>query len=142
MVDLLINFDRHSVRIHSLFLQPERGRIPFFDGMHEETAAFALNCQCCRSDTVVHVLEFISQADSWFRGLAESKQNQILQCFGCRRGNWRGHPIIESHDDGQPYFGLHVCSVCHCRVLLYVSFYELQPARYVARFQGATRVDL
>ncbi len=129
------------MQIHSPFLQPERGRIPFFDGMHEELAAFEFACDSCSLKIAVNVLEFICRADTWFRGLLNSEQNQILQFFDCRHGDWRGHPIIESHDDGQPYFGILACKGCLSEHLLYLSFYERQPARYIATFQGAARFD-
>jgi hypothetical protein len=140
-VGLRTYFEILAMQIYSPFLRPERGRKPFFDGMHEELAAFEFACGSCNLEIAVNVLEFICRADTWFRGLQDSQQTQILRFFDCRNGVWRGHPIIESHDDGQPYFGLHVCNACHSKHLLYVSFYELQPARYVARFQGAARVD-
>jgi hypothetical protein len=108
--------------------------------MHEETATLSVSCPKCRSDTVVRVLEFVGESSSWFRRLPDIDQHRILELFDCSHGEWRGHPIIESHDDGHPYFGLMVCGACHAAQVLYVSFYERQPARYVATWQGAAEL--
>ena len=122
------------------FLNPQRGRAPFFDGMHEEKATLSFRCEGCGAAVGLNVLQFVDNAYSWFRGLNESSQDQIIRLFGCNRGEYHGDPIIECHDSGHPYFGLVTCDACNSKHLLYISFYERQPARYIATFHGAARV--
>ena len=122
------------------FLQPDRFRAPFFDGMHEETASLSFNCQSCGSTVTLNVLGFLDQCDSWFRALASIDRTQIIRLFGCRTGKYDGYPIILSHDAGHPYFGIATCNKCQSEHLIYISFYEMQPARYIATFQGAASV--
>ncbi len=129
------------LRIRPLFVQPDRQRNAFFDGMGEEFALLELRCGCCQSMNEVRVLDFVCSACDWFRGMSVAVQTQVLDFFDCKRSVWRGHPVIESHDEGEPYFGLVPCQVCRVQMLLYISFHERQPARYVARFQGAAVLE-
>jgi hypothetical protein len=130
------------MQIHPPFVSPDRSRPAFFDGLNEESATLILHCVRCNAVLGLGVLDFIHQASAWFRGLSEAEQTQVLNFYGCSRSSWRGHPMIDSHDDGEPYFGLANCNCCSTQFLLYLSFHERQPARYVARFQGAARVQL
>jgi hypothetical protein len=130
------------LRIHPAFVSPDPRRPAFFDGLNEESATLTLQCVCCSAAISMGVLEFIHQASVWFRALPALEQTQVLEFYGCRRSSWRGHPVIDSHDDGEPYFGLATCSSCKSQYLLYISFHEYQPARYVATFQGAAIVQL
>jgi len=109
--------------------------------MHEETANFSFPCQDCRHEINVSVLDFLENAYSWFRGLDENKQSKITELFACGIREYDGHKLVQSHDSGFPYFGIIACNKCGCDHLLYVSYYEMQPARYIARFQGGAKID-
>ena len=122
------------------FVTPDRNRNPFFDGAQEETAALSFVCQGCGKSVTLNVLQFVSNANSWFRALAEQDRMQVIQFFGCAVGEYDGHPIVKSHDRGFPYFGVSACGSCSTSHLLYVSFYERQYTRYIATFQGAAKI--
>lgn len=87
------------------------------------------------------VPDFLENAYSWFRGLDENKQSQITELFACGFREYDGHKLVQSQDSGFPYFGIIACNECSCDHLLYVSYYEKQPARYIARFQGGVKID-
>ncbi len=82
-------------------------------------------------------MPFIDQADVWFQNEPESIQQYIAGHFGCGQREFDGRLYFKSHDEGFPYFAISECSICKTPSLLYVSFYEMQPGRYIATLQGA-----
>ncbi|MDH1265135.1 hypothetical protein [Pseudomonas sp. GD03944] len=129
-----------DVHLQPPFVRPSRRRAPFFDGMEEERASLTFACVDCTTPLTLNVLGFIGQASDWFPALAEPARVRIATLFGCRIEARDGASWVMSHDAGHPYFGLVECTACRRAYLLYLSFYEHQPARYIATFQGAARV--
>ena len=127
------------MELQAPFLRPDHSRPPFFDGMHEERASLSFICPKCGQTVILNVLRFVSQASDWFRDLADDDKSQIVALFGCSYEEWDGRQYVKSHDAGHPYFGLTTCDGCRSEYLLYLSFYEKQPARYIATFQGGAK---
>ena len=127
------------MQLQTPFHRPDNGRAPFFDGMHEERASLSFVCPKCGDEVTLNVLQFVGRADDWFGDLGDDDKSQIAALFGCGYKEWDGRRYVKSHDAGHPYFGLTACHSCASEYLLYISFYEKQPARYIATFQGAAK---
>ncbi|PMQ05711.1 hypothetical protein DyAD56_07940 [Dyella sp. AD56] len=130
------------MRIDEPFLQPSSNRPPLFDGMHEELATLTIQCHGCGRHLQQNVLSFVSVAGQWFRELPTNDREEIVRTFGCEVSEYDGHPIVRAHGGGQPYFGPVLCGDCSTIHLIYLNFFEKQPARYVAVLQGAARIEV
>ncbi len=76
------------------FVTPDRNRNPFFDGAQEETAALSFVCQGCGKSVTLNVLQFVSNANSWFRALAEQDRCKLSNSSVVRSANMTGTRLL------------------------------------------------
>ena len=129
------------MHIHPPFLKIDHQRPPFFDGTHEDSAQLSFRCQGGEHQVDLTLLDFLSTAQTWFEALSKVDRSQIIRHFSCTRTLFDGHELLRSHSNEPAYFGIATCPICQCSHLLYLSYYEKQPGRYVARLQGAASVE-
>jgi len=129
------------MHIHPPFLKIDHQRQPFFDGIHEATAQLSFRCQGGEHQVDLNLLDFLSTAQTWFEALSNEEQSQIILHFSCTRTLFNGHELLRSHSNEPVYFGITTCPICKRAYLLYLSYYEKQPGRYIARLQGAAGVE-
>lgn len=128
------------MRLLPPYIQALADRPPFFDGADYPSAELAMTCGKCNGRMAVNLISFVDQAADWLRHQPETERRAITAHFGCTWKEIHGRQIVCSHDKGEPYFGLQACGSCGAQSLVYVSFYERQPGRYVATLQGAALV--
>ena len=124
-------------------IQFSSSKIPFHDGMHEESALLEFNCCNCKLPLFGNLLSSISLGEKWFRETAQSDQIYLSKLFNLKH-NIEGPnhiPYARFQNGGIAYFCLLTCQGCNSVNISVVEFYEMQPARYIAKLQGLTVFD-
>lgn len=124
------------MRFESPVVSPDARRPAFFDGMDEDQARLAFACAGCGVENSMSLLSFVSRAERWFDALDDVSRLQVVRLFRNPLGESLGKLVVRSHDETSPCFGLVDCSACARTHLVYLSFGEIQPARYQARLHG------
>lgn len=113
-------------------------KIPFHDGMYEESALLEFNCCNCKLPLSGNLLSNISRGNEWFRKTAQSDQVYLSTLFNLKH-SVEGHnhiPYARFQNGDIAYFCLLICQNCNSTNIAVIEFYEMQPARYIAKLQG------
>lgn len=116
---------------------------PFHDGMHEEKARLHVTCGECSHDFDENLLSCLAEGEKWFRSLMERDQQQVAEQFGYTYEvvGPKAIPCISLKNNRRAYLINLSCPVCNTLTLAAVDFYEMQPARYIAKLVGLAQVE-
>jgi hypothetical protein len=120
------------MKIGQVYKKPSKEANRFFDGVEREKAEFSFLCGSCQQ-TIKHDLwGFLETASNWEQGFPASDVKEIKQEIKFPKLM----DFIKSHEGGSPYLAISTCKHCSHKHLVYVGFYEFQPARYFGTLQG------
>ncbi|MCP2067941.1 hypothetical protein [Pseudomonas laurylsulfatiphila] len=111
--------------------------------MHEESALLEFNCCNCKLLLSENLLSNISRGEKWFRQTLQSDQVYLSKLFNLKH-SVEGHnhiPYAHFQNGGIAYFCLLTCQDCNSANIAVIEFYEMQPARYIAKLQGLAVCD-
>lgn len=126
------------LRCQPPLIQFSSSRRSFHDGMWEEYASLDVDCFTCGSALSENLLTKISEGEKWYRGLDQPSQVYLSEIFGLKHTVEGPNriPYARLPDGGLAYFCPILCLGCSTTNIAVVEFYELQPARYIAKLQG------
>jgi len=111
--------------------------------MHEESALLEFNCCNCKLPLSENLLSSISRSKEWFRQAAHSDKVYLSKLFNLKY-SIEGHdhiPYARFQNGDIAYFCILICQNCNSTNIAVIEFYEMQPARYIAKLQGLTVCD-
>ena len=124
------------VEIKKFIILPDKSRRPFFDGMETQSASFTFICALCGTLNVVDLWLFLDESKKWLQDIGVEEAQKVRKIL--QRPISSG--FFMSHEGGYPYLNICYCHHCREKYLLYVGFYEFQPARYFATLQGVYKL--
>ncbi len=124
------------MRIGTVYKRPSKNAKRFFDGVDTEKADFSFFCGSCQRPIEVDLWDFLSRASDW----EEKLSPEVVQTIKREIEFPTVLEFTKSHEGGQPYLAINACPHCSHSHLVYIGFYEFQPARYVGTLQGVYEV--
>lgn len=120
------------MKIGKVYKKPSKDTKRFFDGMECENADFSFLCGSCQRRITLDLWGFLDQASGWEKEFSSDDIQEIKHEIKFPKVM----EFTKSHEGGQPYLAIETCSYCSHKHLVYVGFYEFQPARYFGTLQG------
>ncbi|MFW8591485.1 hypothetical protein ACOI22_11830 [Glaciecola sp. 2405UD65-10] len=120
------------MKIGQTYKEPSVDTQKFFDGMENENPIFSFICGACQRRIRLDFWKFLDEASNWENNFCDSDLLEIKSKISFPQVS----EFIKSHEGGQPYLAITVCEYCAHKHLVYVGFYEFQPARYFGTLQG------
>jgi hypothetical protein len=122
------------MKITEEYLKPDKYRPSFFDGIESGNPYFSFVCGVCSVSNELDLWSFLNKSSNWEKEFNKIELINIMKTLRLPV-NSNGH-IKRSHEGGYPYVGICSCINCKKSHLLYIGFYEFQPARYIGTLQG------
>jgi hypothetical protein len=120
------------MKLGQTYKKPSIDAKKFFDGMESENPMFSFICGACQRRIKRNLWSFLDSASNWEATFCEKDLQDIKSKISFPQVS----EFLQSHEGGEPYLAVTSCEFCEHKHLVYVGFYEFQPARYFGTLQG------